>query len=138
MALTPKQEKFCQNVVSGMSYKDSYLSAYDWNGTERAAQTQANELALREDIQQRIDQLRKPILKAISNDAVNEYDRIKTVAWERIQVCIDNGDDTGIARYLDILNKMLGNYVNINRNIEDKGAEIVNLDTDTLKQLTGS
>ena len=137
MALTPKQEKFCQGVVSGLSYKDSYLAAYDWNGTERAAQTQANEMALREDIQKRIDELRKPILKAISNDAVNEYDRIKSVAWERIQVCIANGDDSSVARYLDILNKMLGNYVNINRNIDDKQADIVNLDTDTLKKLTG-
>lgn len=136
MALTPKQEKFCQCVVSGMSYKDSYLSAYNWNGSDKGALEESARMAVREDIQERIRELQKPIVTAIKADAVNEYDRIKTLCWERITECQANGDDTAIARYMDILNKMLGNYVNINRNIEDKQADIIQLDTDTLKKLS--
>ena len=137
IALTPKQEKFCQCVVSGMSYKDSYLTAYNWNGSEKGAQTQANEIALREDIQKRIAELQKPVIRAIQSDNLNEYDRIKTLCWERINECQANGDDTAIARYMDILNKMSGTYININRNIEDKQADIVNLDSNTLERLAG-
>lgn len=135
--LSPKMEKFCQNVASGMSYKDSYLSAYDCN-SDKAAFVESTKLAARSDIQNRIAALLKPVEQAIRNEAISERDKKKRLIHERIQACIAKDDDTAIARYLDILNKMDAEYININRNIEDKQAEIVNLDTETLKKLSGA
>lgn len=136
MSLTPKQEKFCQCVVSGMSYKDAYLAAYDWKGTDNGAYVEANRLIMNEEVKERIDSLREPIIKVVQQDALNEYERIKALAWERIQQCQNSGDDSAIARYMDILNKMSGTYININKNIDENKSDITHLDTESLKKLS--
>lgn len=134
MNLTPKQEKFCQGIVSGKSAKDSYLAAYNCN-SDNAAMVESTKLMGREDIQARIKELLKPIENLIQKDAITEYQRLKDIAWEGIENCKANGDHNGIARYMDILNKMLGNYVNINKNIEES-TPLNTLDTETLKKLS--
>ena len=45
--LTPKQEKFCQCIVSGMCGKDAYIAAYDHHGGDRTAYNEANILLKR-------------------------------------------------------------------------------------------
>lgn len=55
-----------------MSYKNGYLSAYDWNGFNKGALEEAVRMAFREDIQKRIAELQKPIVEAISKDAISE------------------------------------------------------------------
>ena len=61
MELIPKQEKFCQCIVSGTSYKDSYLTAYDWNGSDKRALKESARMALKENIRARITKLQKTI-----------------------------------------------------------------------------
>lgn len=135
MSLTPKQEKFCQCIVSGMSGTDSYKAAYDTNATEKVIYNESSKLLKRDDITERITELRKPLENHAQNTFINEREKKKAIIWERIQACIDSGDDTSVARYMDILNKMDAEYININRNIEDKPADIYKLDTETLKKI---
>lgn len=64
--MTPKQEKFCQNIVSGMNQSDAYRGAYNCDGM---LPTTINDEAWRSmqnpDISQRIEELRLPIAERI-------------------------------------------------------------------------
>lgn len=133
--ITPKQDKFCRNLVSGMSAKDAYKNAYDTN-SDNAAQVEAVKLVKREDIQERLAELRRPIENLIQSDCLSEYEKLKTLALDRLKLAIDRNDDTIAIKYMDIINKMIGSYVNINHNINDNKPELIaNLDTDKLKKL---
>ena len=134
MSLTPKQEKFCECIVSGMSGKDSYMTAYN-SKSDNAAMIESTKLLARDDINERLKELRKPIENLAQTKAISEYERIKELLWERIEVCVANGDDAAIARYTDQINKMNQTYININRNIEDNAGELKELDTSTLLKL---
>lgn len=136
MALTPKQEKFCQCVVSGMSYKDSYLSAYDCK-SDNAAYVEGSKLALREDIQERITALQKPIKTALGTQALTETERIKQILWEELENARTQQDHTAIARYTDQLNK-LNNAYKDNSTVEDTQNDIGSLDTTKLLKIVGT
>lgn len=133
--LTEKQKQFCKNVVSGMSYKDSYINAYETNCSEQVAYNESSKLMLRDDIQNEIKRISRPLEKAYQSNVLTEREKKKAIIWERINACIANNDDTSVARYMDILNKMDSEYININRNITDSNEEIQDLDTDKLIKL---
>lgn len=81
--LTPKQEKFCQEVVKGRGISDAYRAAYDAGGMKNPT-INRNAKALMDDnkIATRIDELRQPAIESaqISAKAVLErLDRIATV-----------------------------------------------------------
>lgn len=135
MSLTPKQEKFCQCIVSGMSAKDSYKTAYNTQASEQVIYNESAKILAREDVTKRIEELRKPLENHARTTALTEREKKRSILWERIQVCINNNDDAAVARYMDILNKMDAEYININRNIEDKAADIKQLDTSILEKL---
>lgn len=136
MALTPKMMHFCEEYMkSGGKATEAYLAAYDCNGTKATAQVEASRLLAREDIQDYLMKLRKPIEKAVKRKIINEREYKKKLIQERIDECVERGDDAAIARYLEIWNKMDGEYVNINKDITDHDAEIKNLDTATLQLL---
>ena len=73
---------------------------------------------------------------SIRAQAISEREKKRTLIWEGIERCIAKEDENGVARYMDILNKMDSEYININRNIEDKGSDIANLDIEALKKLS--
>lgn len=131
MALTPKQEKFCQCVVSGMSYKDSYMSAYDCT-SDTTAINEGSKLALREDIQKHIEALTKPLHKAAQQQAISEREKKRAWLWNMIN---NAANDSDRIRAMDILNKMDSEYINIQR-IEKDETPIQELDTDKLIELT--
>ncbi len=133
--LTEKQKQFCKNVVSGMTYKDSYITAYETSCSEQVAYNESSKLMLRDDIQAEIKRISRPLEKAYQSNILSEREKKKAIIWERIQACIDNNDDTSVARYMDILNKMDSEYININRNITDNNDNVVDLDTDKLLKL---
>lgn len=135
MKLTSKQQKFCHNVVSGMTAKDAYINAYNTKSSDRVCINEASKLMLREDIQEYIDTLTKPLQKTVQQQVISERERKKAIINERIQACIEKEDDSAIARYLDILNKMDAEYININKNIDEDKTDINNLDTTTLLKL---
>ena len=131
MALTPKQEKFCQCVVSGMSYKDSYMTAYDCKSSTTAI-NEGSKLALREDIQKRLETLTIPIQKAAQKQALSEREKKRQWLWSMIENATNDSDKL---RAMDILNKMDSEYIDINRSLNTGNEEIKNLDTDKLIKL---
>ena len=137
MALTPKQEKFCQCVVSGMSYKDAYINAYDTNGKESTIFAEAGKLALREDIQEKIQALQKPIETAAKIQGLNKKEeRIKYIQ-ERIKLCEERQDESSILRYVDMLNKIDNLYKEAEEK-KDNDNTLTNLDTRLLTKIAKS
>ena len=132
MALTPKQEKFCQCIVSGMSGKESYITAYDTKGNDNTVYVESTRLLDREDIQARIKALSKPLeTKAIAS-ALSEREKKRAWLWSMIENATNDSDKI---RAMDILNKMDSEYINIQR-IEKDETPISELDTNKLIELT--
>lgn len=136
MTLTPKQEKFCQCIVSGMTGKDSYLSAYDCN-SDRVAYNESNVLLKRDDITERIQELMKPVKNHAQNTAISETERIKKILWEELANARTQQDHTAIARYTDQLNK-LNNAYKDNTVTEDNNNDIQEIDTSKLLKLVNT
>lgn len=133
--LTQKQMAFCEEYLkNGGNGTEAYLAAYDSN-SRTAANIEASKLMQREDIQEYLMKLRKPIEKAVKRKIINEREYKKKLIQERIDECVARGDDAAIARYLEIWNKMDGEYVNITKDISEQQCEITNLDTKTLLEL---
>lgn len=138
MALTPKMMNFCDEYLkNGGNATEAYVAAYNWNGSTPGAQVEASRLLARDDIQAYLVKLRKPIEKAVKRKIINEREYKKKLIQKRIDECVVKGDDAAIARYIEIWNKMDGEYVNINKDITDHDDDIKNLDTATLLQLVG-
>lgn len=133
--LTIKQSRFCEEYIkNGGNGTQAYLTAYDSN-SPTSAQIEASRLLDREDIQEYIKKLRKPIEKAVMRKVLNEREKKKQIIQERLEACIAREDDAAIARYLEIWNKMDGEYVNINKDITERETDIKNLDNATLMKL---
>lgn len=131
--LTPKQEKFCQCIVSGMSGKDSYLAAYDCN-SDNAAMVESTKLLNRIDIANRLKELRQPIETLAQTQAITETERIKALLWERIEICRQKDDEAAIARYTDQLNKLNNAYRDTTTATEDAN-KLDTLDTSALQRI---
>ena len=128
MALTEKMKSFCREYFSnGGNGTQAYLTAYDGN-SEQAASLESSKLLSRSDIQEYLATLNKPL----ETKAISEREKKRAVLWD----IINNGDYQDKCRAMDILNKMDAEYVNINRNIVDKPADIVQLDTAVLRRLS--
>ena len=130
--LTEKQKEFCKNVVSGMSYKDSYITAYNTNCSEQVAYNESSKLMLRDDIQEEIKRISKPLEKAYQSNVLTEREKKRAVLWE----IINTGDNNDKCRAMDILNKMDAEYINVNVNKNDSNTDLTNLDISMLKTLS--
>lgn len=135
--LTPKQERFCQEIVSGKDGIESYMSAYDCQ-SKASASVESSKLLRRDDITERITELRKPLINLAQNEAINEFEKLKRLAWKQIDECQAKEDNAAIPRYMDIIAKLNGYYININRNIEDSASNIKELDNDALIKLANA
>lgn len=133
--LTEKQRRFCEEYLkNGGVGVEAYMTAYDAT-SRKAGAVEASRLLDNPEIQKYLDKLRKPIEKAVKRKIINEREYKKKLIQERIEDCVERGDDAAIARYIEIWNKMDGEYVNINKDITDQHTEISQLDTATLMQL---
>ena len=128
--LTQKMKNFCYEYMASGNATHAYLAAYDTKN-EVIARRESCELLKRDDITEFIAQLNKPIVNRITN----EREKKRKIIWDRIERSIEKEDETAIARYMDILNKMDAEYVNINRNIDDSAEKLATLDTEQLKEL---
>jgi phage terminase small subunit len=133
--LTIKQMRFCEEYIkNGGNGTQAYLAAYDSNSPSSAS-IEAYRLLDKPEIKEYVLKLRKPIEKAVKRKIVNEREYKKKLIQERIEECITRGDDAAIARYLEIWNKMDGEYINITKDITDPSSNIKELDTATLQML---
>ena len=128
--LTQKQRNFAQEYLRCGNATEAYLFAYDTTNRD-IAQRESKLLLKVPHIVQYMESLNKPIEEKI----VGDREKKRAILWEGIQRCIDKEDESGAARYMDILNKMDMEYINVNRNIVDPAESIGNLDTEQLRQL---
>jgi phage terminase small subunit len=62
VSLTPKQEKFAQNVAKGMTFSDAYRKSYDASKmVDETIHKRASELAQKGEIAGRIDKLKEQL-----------------------------------------------------------------------------
>lgn len=130
--LTPKQEKFCECIVSGMSGKDAYITAYNSSGSDQNAYNESSKLLAREDIQERLKVLRKPLEEHVRTTIISEREKKRAWLWNMIENATNDSDRI---RAMDILNKMDSEYINIQR-IEKDETPISDLDTQKLIEIT--
>ena len=133
MALTIKQQNFCNGIVSGLSAKDAYKAAYNTNAKDITISTEATKLLARADIQEYIETLNKPLKLKAQSEALSDREKKRQFLWDVIQN--ESQDMNNRLRAVDLLNKMDAEYININKNIDESANTLTALDTDTLKQL---
>lgn len=135
VVLTAKQEKFCQNIVKGMTGKAAYFDAYDGK-SEKVAEIESMKLMKRDDITARIKVLNKPIENAVQNQAISARKEQIDFIKSRISHCKAAGDENSLIRYTDMLNKIHGLYGNTEPLTTSENS-VEKLDTDLLKKLSG-
>ena len=128
--LTAKMKNFCHAYARCGNATQAYLEAYDTTN-EKIAGVEGSILLKRDDITEYLNEINKPTV----NKIINEREKKRNILWRRIEKCIEKEDENAIARYMDILNKMDAEYVNINRNIDDSTEKLSGLDITQLKAL---
>jgi hypothetical protein len=96
----------------------------------------ASRLTAKPEIQARIAELRNRQEEAKIYTDINDINKRFAIIWEQIEKCRANNDNASIARYMDIINKMTGTYVNISKDITDD-KPLKNLTDDEIKALIG-
>lgn len=65
-SLTPKREKFAQNVAAGMTQADAYRASFDASkSTDKMIHEEASRLMAIPKVATRIEELRKPIIEKV-------------------------------------------------------------------------
>ncbi len=134
--LTPKQEKFCQCIVSGMDGVTSYLTAYNCS-SKHTANVESTKLMKRNDITARIKELNIPIQNTIQNNAISERKQQIDFIKSRIQECIKKDDEQSLIRWNEQLNKIYNLYKETEQE-EKHETVITKLDANALKRLTSA
>lgn len=118
--LTAKEEVFCMAVADGKTQYEAYLIAYEPTTANRASiDTMAWQVARKPEVRERIEELRRRRDDAHVYGDINDKNRRIRLIWERIEACMERNDDTSVARYLDQLAKLAGDYVNVTKDITD-------------------
>ena len=109
--LTSKQEKFCINVVKGMTYSDAYRDVYDIeNYKDESLYVKASELMKNPKIKSKIEELRKPVQDKIKkqieftiDNAINELDEARLLAKDKFKTADMISATMGKAKILGII-----------------------------------
>lgn len=103
--LTPKQEKFVQSLIQGMSQADAYRSAYATkNMSDKTIHEAASRLVADSKVSARLSELREQMTKETIMSAQKRLEWLTEVIADKD---ISIGDKLKAA---DIMNKMQGEY----------------------------
>ncbi len=76
--LTPKNEKFCQNIITGMSGTDAYRNAYNCQNTkDNVIYVRACELLKKPEVAIRIDELRQAVAQKSQITALDLIEQLE-------------------------------------------------------------
>ena len=104
--LTPKQEKFVQSLIQGMSQADAYRSAYSTkNMSDKTIYEAASRLVADSNVSARLQELRDQMTK---ETIMTAQDRLE---WLTRLINSDKESTTDKLKAADIMNKMQGEYV---------------------------
>lgn len=99
--LTPKQEKFCQCVASGMTQADAYRNAYDASKMKDSTIIErASRLMSEYNISTRVQELIKPAVKKVNITAERILEELAAVAFADVSQFYN---DDGSVKRLDEL-----------------------------------
>lgn len=118
--LTDKENAFCMAIADGKTQYEAYCIAYDTKTERRnTVDCNASKLMTKTAIRDRIAELRQRKEDTQIFADINDINRRFALIWERVEECRKRGDDAAIARYMDIINRMTGTYVNVTKDISD-------------------
>lgn len=104
--LTPKQEKFVQGIIEGMSQADAYRSAYSTkNMADKTIWENASRLMSDSKVKARVQELRD---KVMTPSIMSAQERL---AWLTSIVMSDEESTADRLKASDQMNKMQGQYV---------------------------
>ena len=124
MALTPKQEKFCQGIVSGLNQSDAYRAAYSVGEDTKpeSVNQMAWDLMQNVDISCRIEHLRKPIAERIGMDLESYLKEMIALKYG----ALDDNEHSPAIKAHELIGKCLGYYVN-KTELTGKNGEALNI-----------
>ena len=108
--LTPKETAFCEAIISGLDSKSAYRSAYNTDCNDTTANRQALVILNKDHIRERLDEMRKPLIQKMLLEGDAARQQMIDFINSRIEHCQQTEDETSIIRYVDMLNKIYGNY----------------------------
>lgn len=104
--LTPKQERFVQNIIEGMSQADAYRNSYDVSKmTDKSIHEKASRLMADVKVRSRLQELRDQMMKPTIMSAQERMEWLTNLI---------NNEEEGTSdklKAIDIMNKMQGEYV---------------------------
>lgn len=104
--LTPKQEKFIQNIITGMTQRQAYRAAFNPDNTsDKTVDEKACRLFNEDKIQARYQDLIKELEKEAVLTALEKRKLLKELALDKENSVNDR------LKALDIDNKMAGEYI---------------------------
>ena len=107
-SLTPRQEKFCQEIVAGNNQSDAYRSAY--HATKMKPKTvneAASRLIAERKIAARVEVLRKPVVEAVQKSRIEWLQEIERCAFSDILEIVDqHGNKTGKTQNLKLSDRL--------------------------------
>lgn len=93
--LTPKQEKFCQAVVSGKTQTEAYREAYNTEKMkDSSVHCNASKMLNNTKIAQRLEELRKPVVEEVGITLKTHLDDLETL---RNRAALDNNFSAAIS-----------------------------------------
>lgn len=137
--LSFKEKMYADGILEGKTQYQSFMDAYNPKTENRQSiDSMANHVKNRERVKNYLEKVKQRVeLRQKYGLSMSIEDR-KELIYERIDACMEKGDDAAVARYMDLLNKMEQSYVNITKNIDEKDNNISALSTDELKKLINS
>lgn len=104
--LTPKQERFVQNIIEGMSQADAYRNSYDVSKmADKTIHEKASRLMSDGKVRARLQELRHQMMKPTIMSAQERMEWLTNLI---------NNEEEGTSdklKAIDIMNKMQGEYV---------------------------
>lgn len=119
--LRPKQEKFIQNIVNGMSQRQAYKDAYSAKYSDKSIDEKASTLFNSEKVQERYQELLKKIEDESIMSAIERRKWLTKVIKGDIKHTSYDGNGNSYEneayisdkmKAIDIMNKMDGEYIN--------------------------
>jgi hypothetical protein len=115
----------------------AYKTAYDTKASDKVCNNESRVLLMRDDITERIAELRKPLINHAQNNALNERQRHIDEIRERIEICKEKQDEQSLIRYYDMICKIYGHYKETESDQKTENT-VTGLDTATLVKLSGT
>lgn len=119
--LTPKQEKFCECVASGMNYTDAYCQAYNAGNMQSATvNVKACELLKNGKITVRINELKAKAEEKLIYSAVQSFDRLDRIGTEALA----DKNYSAALKAEELKGKLAGLYVDRVAQTDSKGNDL--------------